>query len=71
MYAVAAAGVLGYAQRENMLDSVPHVDALGVEGTLGAVAWVGGRFTKSKILSHVATGLLCVAVHKLASEPST
>lgn len=67
MAAVGAAAVLGYAQRENMLDTVPHVEALGVEGTLGVLAWVAGRYTKSKMASHVATGLLSVAAWKLAN----
>jgi len=71
MFAVGAAAVLGYAQRENMLDTVPHVEALGVEGTLGVVAWVAGRYMKSKVASHTATGLLSVAAWKLANGTGT
>jgi hypothetical protein len=67
LYAIGAAGALGYAQREGMLDSIPHIDALGVEGTLGGVAWAIGRYTKSKTASHIATGLLCVAINKMAA----
>jgi len=69
--AVLASALLGYAERENMLESVPSIPALGVPGTLGMVAWAGGKFMKSKVLAHVATGLLSVAAYKLASEPST
>ena len=68
--AVVASAALGYAERENMLDSVPHVTALGVAGTLGVAAWAAGRFMRSKVASHVATGLLSVAAFKLASEPT-
>jgi hypothetical protein len=70
MWALGAAGALGYASREDMLTSVPRIDALGVEGTLGAAAWVIGKMTGSKVASHVATGLLSVAIYKLASEPA-
>lgn len=69
--AIGSAAVLGYAQRENMLDTVPHIEALGVEGTLGVVAFIGGKYMKSKVLSHVATGLMSVAAWKLANGTAT
>jgi hypothetical protein len=66
--AVVAAGAIGYAQREGMLDNIPHIQAIGPIGTLGGVAWALGRFMRSRVASHVATGLLSVAVFKAASE---
>jgi hypothetical protein len=68
MAAVVASGLVGYAQRQGMLENIPHIQAIGPIGTLGAVAWVGGRFMRSRVLSHVATGLLSVAVYKAAAE---
>lgn len=64
--AVVAAAVVGYAQRENMLDNLPQIDAIGPVGTLGAVAWAAGRFMRSNVASHVATGLLSIAAYDLA-----
>lgn len=58
--ALATAGALGYIQRSGT--SVPHVAALGVDGTVGAVLWVAGRYTKNPMLQHAATGALACAV---------
>lgn len=63
--AVGASAVLGYMQRAGV--SLPKVDALGVAGTYGLAAWAGGRFMKSQILSHVATGLLSISAYQLAA----
>lgn len=68
--AVVAAAVVGYAQRENMLDNIPQIDAIGPVGTLGAVAWAAGRFMRSNVASHVATGLLSIAAYELARRES-
>lgn len=58
--ALGTAAVLGYIQKERM--QVPHVAALGVDGTIGAVLWVAGRYTKNPMLQHAATGALACAV---------
>jgi hypothetical protein len=63
--AVGAAGALGFAKRMGV--SLPKIDALGTAGTYGVVAWAGARFMKSRTLSHVATGLLCVAAYQHAA----
>ena len=63
--AVAAAGVLGFAARSGV--SLPKIDAIGTAGTYGIVAWMAGRYTRSQVLQHVATGLLSVAAYQLAS----
>jgi hypothetical protein len=60
--AMAAAGAIGAAKRFGV--TLPHVSALGTPGTYGAIAWLAARYLKSKTLSHVATGLLCVAAYQ-------
>lgn len=61
LVALAAAGALGYAQKENM--ELPHIEAIGMPATYAAAAFLGARMFKSKTLAHVATGLACVAVN--------
>ena len=63
--ALAAAGGLGFAKRMGV--TLPKVEALGTAGTYGAAAWLAARFMKSRTLSHVATGLLCVAAFQHAA----
>lgn len=58
--ALGTAAALGYIQKERM--QVPHISALGVDGTIGAVLWVAGRYTKNPMLQHAATGALACAV---------
>jgi len=65
--AVVAAGALGYARREGMLDNIPSIDAIGAEGTLALVAFAAGKFMRSKMASHVATGLASVAINRMAA----
>lgn len=64
--ALGAAAALGYVEGSGT--SVPKIDALGVAGTYGAVAWGIGRFTKSRVAEHVATGLLAVAVRDMVAR---
>jgi hypothetical protein len=64
--AVGAAAVCGFAESRNV--DLPHIEALGTPGTYGVVAYIAGRYMKSKVLSHVATGLLSVAAYKLTAE---
>jgi hypothetical protein len=63
--AVGAAAVLGFMQRSGV--TLPKVDALGTAGTYGLIAWAGGRFMRSQILSHVATGLMSISAYQLAA----
>jgi hypothetical protein len=63
--AVAAGGVLGYIESRRV--SVPKIDALGVAGTYGTLAWVLGRYTKSPTMQHVATGLLACGMRDLVA----
>ena len=63
--AVAAAATLGFMQRSGV--ALPKVDALGTAGTYGLIAWAGGRFMRSQIFSHIATGLMSISAYKLAA----
>jgi hypothetical protein len=66
--AVGAAAVLGFAARSGV--QLPKIDAIGTAGTYGLVAWAIGRWTRSNVAQHVATGLLSVAAYQLASGGS-
>ena len=64
--ALVTAAALGYAKKEDM--DIPHIDALGVPGTVGAALWLAGRMMKSRTLSHAATGALAIAVHNFVAD---
>jgi hypothetical protein len=57
--ALLAAAASGYARGAGM--SLPYIDALGLEGTYGLLAWGIARYTRNRTAEHVATGLLSVA----------
>lgn len=63
--AVGAAAALGAAKKFGV--DLPKVDALGTAGTYGLVAWMAGKYMRSTMLQHVATGLLCVGAYELCS----
>lgn len=63
--AIVAAGVLGFAEKSGV--ALPSLGPVGPAGTAGLIAWAVGRATKSQTASHVATGLLCVAVNRWAA----
>lgn len=56
---VTAAG-LGYIEKNRV--QVPHLNALGVDGTVGLGLWIAGRYTKNPMLMHAATGALACAI---------
>lgn len=62
--ALAAAAALGASERFGM--NLPEIPMVGRAGTYGLAAFALAKFTKSETMSHVATGLLSVAVHDLA-----
>lgn len=69
LVAVGAAAALGYATRKgadgkSLSQKLPRIDALGVAGTYGILAWAGAKYTKNRTMRHVATGLLAVAAYK-------
>lgn len=66
--AVGSAALLGYAEKQGMLDTVPDPLGVGPVGTIGVVAWAFGRFGKNNTAAHVATGLLSVAAYKKLAE---
>ena len=63
--AIGSAALLGILKKQNV--SLPKISALGTPGTYGMAAWLIGRFTRSPIAQHVATGLLSVSAYELAS----
>jgi len=63
--AVASAAVLGLAKKQGI--ALPKIDALGTPGTYGAALWIAGRFMRSEVLSHMATGLLSVSAYQLGA----
>lgn len=63
--AVAAAAILAFAKKQGV--QLPKVETLGVSGTYGLILWAAGRFTKSQMLTHAATGLMSVAVAEMIS----
>ncbi len=58
--ALGTAAALGYVQKNAI--QVPHIGALGVDGTVGAALWLAGKYTKNPTLQHAATGALACAV---------
>lgn len=63
--AIAAAGVYGLVEKSGV--AIPHIGPLGPAATVGLIAWVYGRVSKSQTAQHVATGLLSVAVNRWAA----
>lgn len=65
--ACAAAGLVGYAEKEGW--NLPHVDMLGVPATYGLGLWLLQKtgYLRSKTLSHACTGLLAVASYKFGA----
>lgn len=58
--AVGTAAALGYIQKNNV--QVPHIEAIGVDGTVGLALWAFGRYTKNRTAQHMATGALACAI---------
>lgn len=67
--AVGTAAVFGYMTRPGGT-TLPHLTALGQAGTYGGLLWAVGRFSKSPMAQHMATGLLCVQAAEWARGAS-
>lgn len=67
LYAVGAAGVLGYAEKQGW--DLPHIDMLGIPATYGLGGWLlmKAGVIRNKSFSHCVTGLLAVAAYKFGS----
>jgi hypothetical protein len=63
--AVAAAAAIAFAKKQGV--DLPKIDALGTAGTYGLVLWAVGRYTKSPMAQHAATGLMSIAVAEMMS----
>jgi hypothetical protein len=70
MAAVVTAGAFGYMTRPGSA-ALPHIAALGQAGTYGMALWAVGRFGKSRMAQHMATGLLCVQAAEWARGAAT
>lgn len=65
LVAVAGAAGFGFLRRQGV--TLPSFGPLTAEATAGLAAWAIGKYTRSNIASHLATGLLSVAAFDLAS----
>jgi len=65
---IIAAGGLGFLARQGV--ALPHVQALGTAGTVGAIAWIIGKVTKQRMFRDAAAGLLSVAAYQHAKGGS-
>lgn len=63
--AFAAAGAYGLAERAGM--PIPSIGPIGPAGTLAVAAWLYGKTQKSATALHLATGLGCIAINRLAA----
>lgn len=63
--ALVAAGVLGYADREGMLDSWTLIEGIDPKVQLALGAMLIARVSKSRTAAHVATGIGSVALYDL------
>lgn len=64
--AIVAAGLLGLAKRSGI--ALPAIGPLGASGTAALLAYGAHKMTGSRMASHAATGLACVAAYSLARE---
>lgn len=65
LVAFAAAGAYGLAERAGM--PIPTIGPIGPAGTLAVAAWLYGKTQKNKTALHLATGLGCIAINRLAA----
>lgn len=68
LVAVGAAGVFGLLEKAGITQQIPTIGPLGPVAVTGLGAWLYGRVAKSQMGQHIATGLLCVAINRLASQ---
>ncbi len=63
--AFAAAGAYGLAERAGL--PIPSIGPLGPAATVAVAAWLYGKTQKSQTALHLATGLGCIAINRLAA----
>lgn len=66
MGAILGGLALGLIEKAGI--DLPTVPLLGKAGTLGAAAWAVGKWGKSRMASHAATGFLAIAAYELGKE---
>lgn len=67
LLALAAAGLFGWARRTGADLPKPLGEAIPAPLQYGLLAWVLGRWTRSRTAEHVATGLLSVGIYDAAA----
>lgn len=65
--ALGAAGIFGWARRSGTELPKPLGESVPTPLQYGLIAWLLGRWTKSKTMEHVATGLLSVGIYDAAA----
>lgn len=63
--AFAAAGAYGLAERAGL--PIPSIGPIGPAGTVALACWLYGKTQHSQTALHLATGLGCVAINRLAA----
>ena len=66
MGAILGGLALGLIEKAGI--DLPTIPLLGKAGTLGVAAWAMGKWGKSRIASHAATGFLAIAAFELGKE---
>lgn len=66
--ALGTAGVLGYLDKEGKLDGIQITDSVSPIATVGIGLWVAGKFSKSPMIQHAATGALSIALFNMVKE---
>lgn len=66
--AVVAAAALGYADRENMLESWSLIDGVDPKAQLALALFIASKVTRSRTVAHVATGVASVAVFDMVKN---
>lgn len=68
--AVAAGGLLGLAVKNNWIQQLPTVPAIGRIGTIGVALWAIGKYGRNRVARHAASGVLAVAAYQLGVSGS-
>lgn len=66
--ALGTAGLLGYLDKEGKLEGIQITDSISPIATVGIGLWVAGKFSKSPMIQHAATGALSIALFNMVKE---
>ena len=69
MGAIIGGAVLGFIDKPGgPLAALPTLPFLGRAGTAGLVTWAFGKWGRSAMADHMATGMLSIAAYELMKE---